>query len=294
MNKEYEKIEKKAINSIRKDYRLILQNIKKELIALEEQGYLNSEDIVKFGRLKKLEQSVIAEANAVTKSGNRTIKNELAEVYEDTYYRTGFTLETQVQAKLGYQKIQDKLLKAALINQYDPIGWETRNKNNNALMVRQIMSKVSEGVVQGRPYREIAKDIEERVGISSRDAMVIARTEGGRVYSRASLDSMMVAESAGVIIAKKWVSTLDERTRPSHQQADGQEVPLDGLFEVGGVKMIAPRMSGVASEDIMCRCAMIEIVKGFEPKFRRVRGEGVVPYKTFDEWKQQRIGASAS
>ena len=67
--------------------------------------------------MKKLEQSVISEANAVTKSGNRTIKNELAEVYEDTYYRTGFTLETQVQAKLGYQKIQDKLLKAALINQ---------------------------------------------------------------------------------------------------------------------------------------------------------------------------------
>ena len=53
MNKEYEKIEKKAINSIRKDYRLILQNIKKELLKLEEQGYLNSEDIVKFGSFKE-------------------------------------------------------------------------------------------------------------------------------------------------------------------------------------------------------------------------------------------------
>ena len=120
--------------------------------------------------------------------------------------------------------------------------------------------------------------------------MVIARTEGGRVYSRASLDSMMVAETAGVILVKKWVSTLDERTRPTHQQADGQEVPIDGEFNVGGVKMIAPRLSGVASEDIQCRCNFIEIVKGYEPKFRRIRGEGVVPYKTYEEWKKNRIG----
>lgn len=252
MERFYEKIEKKAVNEIRKQYRQVLKNIKTELLKLEEQGVLNGAEIVKYGRLKKLEQAVIKEASAVTKANNKIVKNELMEVYEETYYRTGFTLETEVQAKLGYKAINDKLLGAALINQYDLIGWENRMKNNGALMVRQIISKVSEGIVQGRPYREIARDVTERVDISSREAIVIARTEGGRVYSRASLDSMMVAESAGVIIAKKWVSTLDERTRPTHQQADGQEVPIDGEFEVGGVKMIAPRLSGVASEDIQC------------------------------------------
>lgn len=290
MERFYEKIEKKAVNEIRKQYRQVLKNIKTELLKLEEQGVLNGAEIVKYGRLKKLEQAVIKEASAVTKANNKIVKNELMEVYEETYYRTGFTLETEVQAKLGYKAINDKLLRAALINQYDLIGWENRMKNNGALMVRQIISKVSEGIVQGRPYREIARDVTERVDISSREAIVIARTEGGRVYSRASLDSMMVAESAGVIIAKKWVSTLDERTRPTHQQADGQEVPIDGEFEVGGVKMIAPRLSGVASEVIQCRCNFVEIVKGYEPKFRRIRGEGVVPYKTYEEWKKNRIG----
>ena len=61
------------------------------------------------------------------------------------------------------------------------------------------------------------------------------------------------------------------------------------MFEVNGLQAEAPRLFGVAEEDIRCRCTMITLVEGYSLEFRRARGEGVIPYKTFDEWKKNRI-----
>jgi hypothetical protein len=37
-----------------------------------------------------------------------------------------------------------------------------------------------------------------------------------------------------------------------------------------------------------CRCSFIVRVAGFKSDFRRIRGEGIVPYKTYNEWADAR------
>lgn len=54
---------------------------------------------------------------------------------------------------------------------------------------------------------------------------------------------------------KVWVSHMDARTRKTHYIADGQRVPLDGKFTVGGTELSYPgEFSGPASETRNCRC----------------------------------------
>ena len=58
-------------------------------------------------------------------------------------------------------------------------------------------------------------------------------------------------------LQKRWISNTDERTRPSHAQANGQQIGLDDDFTIGGKKMsYAGDPKGGASEVINCRCVI--------------------------------------
>ena len=55
---------------------------------------------------------------------------------------------------------------------------------------------------------------------------------------------------------KIWVATLDGNTRDAHAGADGQEVPIDMPFNVGGEALMFPGdPNGSAENVINCRCS---------------------------------------
>ena len=57
---------------------------------------------------------------------------------------------------------------------------------------------------------------------------------------------------------KMWVTRRDERVRHTHNAADGQVVPLDQPFLVGGYGMMHPGdRNAPASETINCRCITV-------------------------------------
>jgi uncharacterized protein with gpF-like domain len=93
-------------------------------------------------------------------------------------------------------------------------------------------------------------------GFGENRAITIARTETG-IAANQSLVS--AAENSGIDgLQKEWVAVNDGRTRPDHVEANGQTVPLDGDFDIGGVKMSQPLdPDGPPEEVINCRCAVV-------------------------------------
>jgi len=62
-------------------------------------------------------------------------------------------------------------------------------------------------------------------------------------------------------------------------------------WDMPGVGWVdGPGLTGVAAEDINCRCRVTGEVAGFEPQFRVSRdAEGrneITPYQTYEEWAQ--------
>ena len=56
-------------------------------------------------------------------------------------------------------------------------------------------------------------------------------------------------------------STLDDRTRETHAEADGQVVPVDDVFIVGDDELEYPRdPGGSAEETINCRCVSVPVL----------------------------------
>ena len=83
-------------------------------------------------------------------------------------------------------------------------------------------------------------------------AEMIARTE---VNGSVNAASVAGAKQSGVVESKVWLATLDDRTRPSHADADGQSVGLDEPFDVGGEQLEYPGDENAdPAETINCRC----------------------------------------
>lgn len=96
---------------------------------------------------------------------------------------------------------------------------------------------------------------------SSYRARMIARTEVLRSSNWARMEALRGA-GEDVVAAKRWLSTVDSRTRPHHRAMQGQIRPVGEPFNYpGGAKSQQPGDSGVGSEDINCRCTVVPVIK---------------------------------
>lgn len=85
----------------------------------------------------------------------------------------------------------------------------------------------------------------------------VARNEGyqaAEVMNHAVVAAAQLSEDADEL-EKTWICTIDGKTRPTHWAADGQRVPLNGYFTVGGEQLFVPGdRSASAAEWKNCRC----------------------------------------
>lgn len=92
-------------------------------------------------------------------------------------------------------------------------------------------------------------------------ATSIARTETIGAYNGGQLAAARVrSEASGVTLEKVWLATIDSRTRKDHYKADGQRVPIDQPFEIGGRELDHPGdPTAPAAQVVNCRCTMLEV-----------------------------------
>lgn len=120
-----------------------------------------------------------------------------------------------------------------------------------------------EGVELGEDVPALAARVREAADVTVPRSRTIARTE---VISASNSASIAQARSANVDMEKGWLATEDDRTRPAHAIADGQWVPLDGMFDVGGELLDFPGdPEGRADNVINERCSIIYRITGMSP-----------------------------
>jgi 2'-5' RNA ligase len=112
------------------------------------------------------------------------------------------------------------------------------------------------GMTAGESIPKLARRVSAAAGVAKPRATVIARTEVISASNAGSIHAMRSVQ--GVVSTKEWLATGDARTRPSHADAEGQVVPLDGTFTVGGAELDFPGdPNGPAEECANCRCTML-------------------------------------
>ena len=133
---------------------------------------------------------------------------------------------------------------------------------------KQIGSTVLQGIIQGESIKDIAKRLMPIVDKNEASAIRNARTMTTCAENRGRLDRYADYESKGLVMAKVWIATGDNRTRDWHLSMDGQEVSKDEEFTDGqGNKLMYPGDPDAEPQTTWnCRCSMRSHILGVRGK----------------------------
>jgi len=122
----------------------------------------------------------------------------------------------------------------------------------NDTTIRKLRDVLVEALNAGETIREIAARVEELFGHAERYRNeMIARTE---TISATNYRAYEAIKQSGLMAKKEWISTIDERTRDSHTEMDGETAGLDEPFSNG--LQFPGDPDGPAEEVINCRCTI--------------------------------------
>lgn len=105
-------------------------------------------------------------------------------------------------------------------------------------------------------FNALQDEIENDISFQYYRARRIARTEMLSANGAATLEGY---RQSRVVVGKEWMCSMDDDSRKWHKSADGQIVPVDEPFIVGGEKLMHPgdsSMGASAKNVIHCRCTM--------------------------------------
>lgn len=204
---------------------------------------------------EQLQKQVEGILNQMQTSQFTTVSDYLDTCYTDGFIGTIFDAHGQGVPILAHID-QEAMVRAVQLESKISKGLYTRLGEDVGLLKKKILAQVSRGIASGMTYSQVAKQLENQSRIGFNRAVRIARTEGHRIQTTATMDAMTVAKEMGADVLKQWDATLDNRTRESHQAVDGEIRELDKPFSNG--LMYAGDPSGRPEEVINCRCAVLQ------------------------------------
>lgn len=250
------KNEKTAIRDLKKQYEKALTDINAKIRALQTDEITQSK-IYQIEYQKALKGQIEAILDNLNSNQYDSISDYLNKSYEDGFIGTLYDLQGQ-GIPLIFPINQDQVARAIITNSKISEGLYKKLGVDTTALKKAIRTELTRGIAQGMSYTDMARNIENQIRIGLNRAIRIARTEGHRISIESSLDAMHKAKDRGADIVKQWDATMDGRTRPHHRELDGQIRELDEPFEVAGMKVNAPHQFGKASEDVNCRCVVLQ------------------------------------
>jgi len=129
----------------------------------------------------------------------------------------------------------------------------------NETTIGKLRKQLRLAVSKGESIPSIAERISGVYGKArGARAVTIARTEVLSAYNEGSIQSYI---QSGVVDRLEWIATNDSRVRDDHKALDGKTVKLGGYFKYpSGGQTKSPGNSGIASQDISCRCVLGPVV----------------------------------
>lgn len=297
--------EKGTEAKIRKNYQEILKELRHYLAdtysQYAEDDKLTYEILQRHSRYARFLDEVEKKINDLSPETKRLIRSTVEQVYEHTYNGMIDAVQDRAQDVVsGLKGCTQAILRRAVENPVSKLTLNDRLEKHRKEIIYDIKQAITVGLMNGDRYSTMVGRIKQSVDGSYKKAIRISRTETHRVREAGNLDaarSVQEALSSGNVplqMMKVWKTMKDERVRPAkqkgrnkqydHRKMDGVAVKIDEEFILpSGAKTMAPGQSGVAGEDINCRCYLsYELRKVDEESVKQTGGKQYTPYDEND------------
>ena len=149
---------------------------------------------------------------------------------------------------------------------------------------QKLSSAVLQGVLQGDSISGIADRLSQVASMDESAAIRNARTYTTAAENKGRLDSYDRANNLGIQTKKKWIATLDDRTRAEHRHLDGMVVANDDVFKTDGFEIAFPGDPNAEPEMFYnCRCTLVAEIVGYD--YKDERNDSKLGDMDYEEWK---------
>ena len=278
--------EKDCEAKVRKYYKELMKDLNNflgnEYAELAQDDKLTFEILHSKGKYARFIEEVEQRTDFFTRKVAKTIK----ETVQTTYQKAFDGMVKAVEQSQDYYslKLNLKGLKATtpeiIKNAVKNTFLEDALEKNHKTVIYDIKQQIGVGLSQGDRMSTMARRISEQLDKDYKKATQITRTECHRVREAGWQDSsqcindILKDSGSDYVMVKVWKTKQDERVRPQqrrktkkgwkttyskngadHMKMHDVMVLVDEMYELpSGAKAISPGQSGVASEDINCRC----------------------------------------
>ena len=177
--------------------------------------------------------------------------------------------------------------------------WKINEPKDYVWNYKRVKNAVTQGIIQGESVGQIGKRLSEELSTSNARKMdLFARTAVNGAQNAGRVERMRESVSMGIDVKKKWLATLDKKTRDTHRDLDGKEQDVDKPFLIGEKKIYYPGDPKAPAELVYnCRCTLTYSY----PKYKSMQDAGkrrdqetgaVIPNTTYREWEATKKGIS--
>lgn len=313
-NKLFFDIQNKLENSILKTqdriikvyaqaYQEIIAKIKTIYSGYVKNGSLSNTDKATLNRLLSIEKECVKVIKTAHKEVEELVSKRASFSYGESFFRHAYYIDEAYSLNLDWGVVPKNAVEIAALDDFSLLA---KSKTfNDALnpSVNTLREIFSTSLIEGKSYESIRDQLIKKLGVSKISsnaarfvgggvaswAMMVARTETHRAISMGFLKTEEKCRENNLEIDFYWCATLDGKTRPEHGALDGKMKDAEkGGWYVPSIGYVAgPGLSGRASFDINCRCCVIPRPRSIGlSDVRRIKGEGIQPYKTYTDWKK--------
>lgn len=249
---------------------------------------------------QKIEQ-INDSIKGVMQSASDITHGQSMNVFAENANYTAYQLEKDLGASINFG-LYDTSTVSRLVGK-DPEILPRRvvnGKKLDAWETKKISNAISQGIIQGEGIDQIADRIARDTCIAADHSSVMyARTAMTAAQNSGRIERLHEAEEMGIRVQKRWMATLDDRTRDSHRDMDGETVDVDDKFSNGLMYPGDPATNDFA-EICNCRCTMVYVYPEFTQSFERSASLGydeeghhqyeTVKDMTYREWEKSKKG----
>ena len=245
---------------IEKVYKQALDEINDKILVLQTKNQTQSV-IYQLKYQQELQKQVESVYSKMAGTWYQTIDEYLKDCYEDSFYSTMYALHQEgIPVIIPFDQ---KEVTQAAAQDFGVYGQKLSQKlyANTYETATKVIPRISKGIAMNSSYATIALEIAKTGTASVNQALRIVRTESHRIHEEVKFQTInKVKEEKGADIVKQWDSTIDRKTRKSHAALDGQLREIDQPFKspTSGHTAMYPGGFGIASEDINCRCVILQ------------------------------------
>ena len=276
--------------------KLMREKLEKNLITQSEyDSWLTGQVFIQKQWESKIDQCarIMLDAN---KKASQLVQDKRFGVFAENYNHQAYELEKRIGSDMGFNLYNTETV-GRLIKQNPRTlpKYRIDEEKDYIWNAKKLKNAVKQGIIQGEGVDQITDRIVNVLCTQNENKMrTFARTAVTGAQNAGRQQQMEDAEDLGIKLKKRWLATLDDRTRDTHQELDGQEVPVDEPFtvEVDGKKEEIEYPGDPHAEPCLvynCRCTMIQVYEGIERKsVRRDMDDNMVENMTYKEWKKMK------